>query len=555
MYFSTRRFSFFTAAVALLLTSAMISGCSDSSSSTSKTTLTGSVFASAVEGGSCEVMSADGSSLADAVSTAADGSFSVKVADAKLKNDLRVVCSGGTYTDEATGTAGVSAGELAVYVAGGSLGADSSNVHITPQSTVVHALVVTHGKTLAEAQTAFNTAFNFTPDHGVAPTSSVSPAEGASTDSLLDGLHAAAFSQLTADLGLATGDQFALLAALAQDLSDDVLDGVDAAGAVTVAGTTVALAADIQNRFTMAMLNFRSGGNDNSGLANNAIGVLPFGKVAYTDTYKVEYVPGMMDAMQGKTQFKIKLSSLSDGSAVSGQTVMLMPMMNMAEHKHSTPVEGCADNSDGTYSCTLYYLMASAMMDGTSMGYWDLEVMIGMMNPEKAHFFPNVMMAMGDSVRATLKGQADMIAGMAMDGGMAMPENRSYYLFKSDLSTGMTSGHDFQMFIAAKESMMSYPAVTGSTILSEADAMYELVINAMTVEVSTDATTWAAASDDGNGYWGISDIPGLMDGMQSEIYVRVTVNSEQKTTDGGAVDGTNDYATFIVTPGGSMSMM
>ena len=185
--------------------------------------------------------------------------------------------------------------------------------------------------------------------------------------------------------------------------------------------------------------------------------------------------------------------------------------------------------------------MASSM-GGMSMGYWQLTVMAGM--GESATFYPTVMMAMGDTTRAILKGQADdMIAGMLM------PEQRSYYVFRDSLG-GTTDNHSFGLFIAAKESMMSFPAVSVGTVLNSGDPDYELTVNSMTVEVSSDGMTWVPATDNGNGHWLANNITGLTDDVSGSLYVRVTINGEQKTTDGMAAagDGTNDYAVFSVTP-------
>jgi len=133
---------------------------------------------------------------------------------------------------------------------------------------------------------------------------------------------------------------------------------------------------------------------------------------------------------------------------------------------------------------------------------------------------------------------------------MGMDQNRAYYLFNAGL-TGMTGNHDLDLFVAAKESMMSYPPVFVGTTLSSGTAN-ELAVASMSVEVSTDASTWLPATDSGNGHWTVSGISGLTDGTAGSVYVRVTINSEQKTSDGMAPmgDGSNDYAVFTLTPGG-----
>ena len=40
------------------------------------------------------------------------------------------------------------------------------------------------------------------------------------------------------------------------------------------------------------------------------------------------------------------------------------------------------------------------------------------------------------------------------------------------------------------------------------------------------------------------------DGVEGNIYVKLNVNGELKTTNGLAADGTNEYSFFKVTPGG-----
>ncbi len=523
-----------------------LAGCGSDSDSLAGTSISGTVFAAAVEGASCVVKDTAGIVIAGPVMTSADGRYSVNVPEANLTDDLTVVCNGGTFTDEATAATGQAATTLAAYVAGGTLGAGSS-VHATPGSTIIHELVSGYGKTLADARTAFNSAFGYSPDHSIAPTDATNPGSDAGNDALLAGLRAAVFSQMTSDMGLAAEQQFDLLAALAKDLSDGALDGVDAAGQVNIGGdTNLPLSADIQNQFGTAMLNFRAG-NDATGLANDKIGSLPFAKTALSASYKVEYIPGMMAAMAGKSQFKIRVTDLVTDQPVAGAAVTLMPMMHMAAHNHSTPVDGvCAESSTvGTYDCTAYFLMASSMMDGMSMGYWDLKVMIGGMMGESVSFYPSVMMTMGDTARADLKGVTDQAMNM-----MSMLEKRRYHLFKSSLG-GVAGNHSFQLFIAARESMMSFPALSDGVVFNGGET-YELTASNIVVEVSTDGSTWVTATADGGGYWTAVGLTGLTSGTEGSIYVKLSVSGEQKTTNGQAADGSNDYATFTVIPGMSM---
>lgn len=524
----------------LLVLSGLLTACGGGggSSAPNTTTVNGSVVAAPVSGASLVVTDRSGNTLAGPVTTTADGHYSIDIANSDLSSEMIFQATGGSYTDEAS-MAATSAGMLAAYVPAGSLTAGMA-VHLTPASTMLREMVMTHAMTYASAQTAFAAAFGYDADPFIASADATNPAMGATQAQLLAGLRAAAFSQLTQDLGLTAGEQFDLLNGLAQDVAHGDFNGEDMSGPIVVGAIT--LPADIQNHYTQALVNFHGSVNDQTGLTNSQIGSLILAKMALTNTYQIEYMPGMMDAMQGKTMFMLRITRRDTGMPVTGLTVSLMPMMHMDAHMHSTPQDGCAETGTaGTYACTLYYLMASSMMNNISMGYWEVMVMAGM--GESATFYPSVMMAMGDTARATLKGQADMIDGMMM------PEQRSYFLFKDGLS-GNTGNHTFDMFIAANESMLSYPAVSVNTVLNNGDTTYELTVTSMTVEVSTNQTDWIMASDNGNGHWSATGINGLTDGSAGTLYVRVMVNGEQKTTDGMAPmgDGSNDYAMFTVTP-------
>ncbi|MDH5425885.1 MAG: FixH family protein [Gammaproteobacteria bacterium] len=277
--------------------------------------------------------------------------------------------------------------------------------------------------------------------------------------------------------------------------------------------------------------------------------------VSLTDSYSVKYASDMSMISAGKSTFTLEINDINTGDPVSGLSVSVMPMMYMASgYTHDTPVGAVVDNGDGTYEATVYYLMASEMMDGTVMGEWELRVMIGGMAGETAIFNPDVMMPMGDTFKAHLKGQADMIMGMNMVTGEMEMQNRTYIVFKNHLM-GSTDNHTFSFFIAARESMMSHVAVYEGVTLNQGET-YEYLVSPITAEVSTDATNWTTAMVSVDGNYMVSGLTGLTDDQAGEIYVRLTIQGEQKTTNGlaEAGDGSNDYGIFSVTPGTVMSM-
>jgi hypothetical protein len=510
-------------------------GDSAPSSATSTTTIAGSVFASAVSGANVSAKNVNGQTIAGPVISAADGTFSINIPTSSLASDLLIETDNGTFADEASARP-TTAGKMAAYIKGGSLKA-ASTVNITPTSTIIHDLVTKYGLTPDNAGTTFNSAFGYLDDVSITPNNTPLTTTDTDTQSRLAFLHAAAFSQLTKDLSLTPDKQFDLLAAIAQDLADGVLDGKDNNVPVTVNSVSLD---DIQCRFANALAAVQNDSTTNkTGITADKIGNLPFGKTELTNTYKIQYVPGMMAAVAGKTSFKLKITKRSDGSAATGLTITLMPKMHMATMSHSAPVDVVTEDSSnpGNYNCTVYYLMAS----GPGMGYWELKTSIGSgMTGESATFYPTVGMATGSTTaRATLKGINDKIAGSM--GAAASP--RTYYLFND----GGTTSTSFKLFIAAQESMMSYPPVfAGATLHDATNTAW--TINSLTVQVSVDEATWVLANPVIGGHWMVSGLTGLSVGQSGTIYVKLTINNEQKTTDGNAPASANGYATFTVTP-------
>ncbi len=521
----------------------LLGGCNGSSSSkkdSDTATISGSVYAAPVSGAQVSIKTAGGETVAGPVQSDSGGNYSIEIDKNRLSGALIVESAGGSFSDEATDLS-VNAGSLTTHVPAGAL-SSGTTVSLTPGTTIIARLITAHRKTPQQAEEAFRNAFGYTPDSSVIPSAS-----GGEEVRLRAGLRAAAFSQLNMDLSMTAEQQFELLAAIADDLADGTADGSNDDGTpVKIGSTGEQLPTDLRNRFARAMTGFFTSANNETGLTADQLGALPEGNLALTDKYKIERMP-MMGPMKGKSVCTLTITNRSDATLATGLTISQMPVMHMAMHSHSTPVGGCTEQADspGTYQCAVYYLMASRM-NGTSSGYWDLKLDVG---GEEIHFYPAVMMVMGgDTVKVDLLSQNDNIAGMGSG-----PEKRKYFLFKDGIS-GTTGNHTFNLFIATKESMMSYPAVSVGTVLKNEMGM-DWTVNTMSIEVSTDQTNWIAASDNGGGRWSATGITGLTDGTQGTLYVRLTVNGEQKTDDGMAPDGTADNAEFKITPGGSSMSM
>ena len=523
------------AALALCLSIISV-GCSNSSSDTSSrvatTSVSGVVMAGPASGASVTVKTVTGIVVTGPVTTGTDGAYSVAIPDTALSADLIFEASGGTFSDEATATNGVVMGRLTSHVIAGSL-VSGSNVAIDPSTTIIQKLIA-GGKTKTAAEADFSKAFGYTPDSSIKPVfAGISSAS--TTSQRLAGVRAAAFSQLAKDLSLSPDKQFDLINSIATDLADGTLDGGYAVATKTIP-------ADISNRFGQALLDFQKSSNNKSKLTPDQIGAPVFNKVAYTSSYKIEYVPGTMAAATGKTTFEIKVSDLN-GTPLIGKTVSLLPYMYMATKSHTTPVEAVIDNGDGTYSCTIYYVMSSAM-NGMSMGVWELKVTVN--TNESVKFYPVVGMPMGSTTLAKLNGINDSILGMA---GL---EKRTWFLFNDGLIAGMGGTYTFKLFLATKEmgTMLTFPAViTGNILKNEAGALW--TVNSIVIKASTDASTWVTASETGNGHWTVPGLSNLTAGTAGKIYVQLSVNNgttdEQKTTNGFA-PGTSDAIGTLISP-------
>ncbi len=519
--------------LALVSVAGLLVACGGSSSDVGGSTdasISGTIFAAPVSGADVSVVAVSGAPVAGPVPTDAAGQYTLTIPAGSLAQDLIVKSTGGAFLDEATGglPGNVGDSEMLAYVLANSL-RNGSSVSVTPGSTIVADLIMNHGKSMIEAESAFFKGFGYKPDISVTPVDARVAAVDASEASKLAGLRAAAFSQLARGLLLSQDDQFIMFIALAKDLSDGMLNGLMAGAGIDIDSPTLGiktLPLDILKRSANALLDFQTGG---------------YSQMNLTNSYRIEYVPGKMSAMAGKSAFTFRIKNRSDNENVTGLNTAIMPMMYMETMSHSTPLTAVTDNNDGTYTATIYYLMPSGM-SGTSMGYWDLGVTV---DNETVHFYPNVMMAMGDTFKVVLNGVSDKI--MTMDG---VPVSREYIAFKESL-TGSMGSYDFSVFVSAKEHMESFAAVIeGNTLQSGMMGMgAPLDVDTVLVEISDDdGLSWKPATDGLDGTWSITGLS-LTDGVEDKIRVRLTVNGEVKTA--GGLIGDPDYQTFTVTPGSS----
>lgn len=269
-----------------------------------------------------------------------------------------------------------------------------------------------------------------------------------------------------------------------------------------------------------------------------------------TDTHALTISLPSAGAKVGQSVFPINVQD-NTGAAVENLNPMMMPMMAMAAgHQHSAPNTGCTEtNASGDAECTVYFLMPSEM-NNVAMGTWNLNFTLAD-NDEVISYSPSVQMAMGDTALAKLKGGAnDQIPSMTMH-SMAMSdmtmeempasEPRTYFIFNNGIS-GMVGNQSIELFIATKESMMSFPTLESGLVLNET-SNNELTLSTINVEVSTDNLNWVTANAQGSGIWQAGNLTDI----ETSLYVKLTINGEVKTTDGQAEGDLNSSAVFTLT--------
>jgi hypothetical protein len=524
------RYTIISASVATLVAcSSADTGTATTPAAPTPVTISGSVFAAPVSQATLTVKNTSGDTVAGPITTNPDSTYTIDILDTDLAGDLVFESSGGEFTDEETGTANVVAGAMSAFVEGGSLTAGgSTSVHVTPDSTIYADLVTKYSKTPTEAQSIFFKTFAHNMTVSVEPVDITDPASFNADDaSRYAGWLAAVFSRLASTLTLAPADQFDMFAAIAEDLSDGTMDGMDASAADILIGTTGVKAPTLK-QYVDATESF---------------------DMAEAANLKVTYTPPMMN-IHGKNTFTLTITDTAGNPVpglIGGTDLKVMPMMYMADRMHATPVGDIVETDPGVsgiYNVTAYYLMPSRMMDGTTMGTWDLKVMAGM---KTVHFYPNISMAMmNNTAKVALKGVNDEAIMMGL------PSPRPYHIFRDGNPVVNGANYDFNLFITPMETMMSFPPLVDQMTLNPGETN-EYLVDGIDIHVSVNDGAWDQNKDIDNtdGTWTLNALQLDTDPVNpttNTIKVRLIVSGETKTTDGlDVVADTNDFATFTVT--------
>ena len=248
-----------------------------------------------------------------------------------------------------------------------------------------------------------------------------------------------------------------------------------------------------------------------------------------TVSYQATATMGAITAGVGSYTVKV---TASDGESLEGQTISVLPIMDMASMEgtrdHSTPTsktEGELDEN-GEFTATGYFLMQSG-----AMGSWSLEV-----SAEGITQTVPVTVNWDTGGPVTLYGsEQDQI--MSMSGGMV---KRPYYIFNpSVISSEQMNMTVVVLYVSARETMMDYNAVsTGETLTGGAQ---DLGLSEVSLEVcasdcmDADSGTMNTANwQEALGSHGAYEVTFMATDIDT-LMLKLTVNGEVKTTNSGAM--------------------
>lgn len=235
--------------VALLGSTLVLGACGDGGSSGGTAagtngTLSGTVVKGPVSGATVAAFAISGGTMGAQVgggTTDSAGNFTIAVGD--YAGPLMLQASGGTYTDEATGTPmTMQPGDvMACAIPSFAAGATTTGIQVTPLTSMAHARVhhMTGGITAASI-TAANAAvggyFSVSDILHVAPMNPMvsGSASGATQDARNYGMAMAAMSQYAMILGMTASS--GMVTAMMDDASDGVMDGMMGATSISMGG-------------------------------------------------------------------------------------------------------------------------------------------------------------------------------------------------------------------------------------------------------------------------------------------------------------------------------
>jgi hypothetical protein len=246
-------------------------------------TVSGTVVKGPVSGATVEAYAVTNGTMGAQVgggTTDSMGNFSVSVGD--YAGPMMLQASGGTYTDEATGTTmTVQPGDvMACAIPSAAVGGSAAGVQVTPVTSMAHARVhhMTGGisdANMVAANAALGAYFSVSDILHTVPMDPLvaGSGAGASQDSMNYGMANAAMSQYAKTIGMPSSS--GIVTALMDDASDGVMDGKMGTTAITMGGGmmggTMMLATAGTSGLATAMTAFVGSAANKSGVTMTAM--------------------------------------------------------------------------------------------------------------------------------------------------------------------------------------------------------------------------------------------------------------------------------------------
>lgn len=266
------------------------------------------------------------------------------------------------------------------------------------------------------------------------------------------------------------------------------------------------------------------------------------------DTQPYTFGVELGEVKEGVADVYITVTSNTD-SELPETDIHVSPLMVMTSGmEHGTPFENASGqlSDEGTFTSTAYFLMPSNMPSGDPMGNWSITVEFD----GQSQTFPIVVEMATSDLKQLKGGDNDQIMNKNIEGATL---DRTYYIYNLGRHVNAEmSMNTFEVYIAARESMMDYKAVTDmdSMNILNAGSMYELEINSVVVDMCAsncdveDSWTTAVENTDYPGTYKASQL-GLAGDETDTIMIRLSVNGEAKD-DGTVLSNENTPLTTVM---------
>ncbi len=266
--------------------------------------------------------------------------------------------------------------------------------------------------------------------------------------------------------------------------------------------------------------------------------ITPIAKAIDADPqYSITMSSSNVNVANGYAELTVLVNDNNNDELPNSPVSITPHMLMVSGMEHGTPISNSSGNLDenGEFTSTAYFLMPSSM-NGTEMGDWTFTVEF---DGESQDFLVEVD---GMSDMQKLQGGSadsefpdlipDTMANMMMDNmnEMAMT-NRSYYVFNRGRMV-MGDMNSFEVYVAAREDLFTYSAISGDQTLNDEVMGAELSITTASVKMCIadceNEANWQDAEHNGEeGVYKGMDL-GLAGDDTDKVQVKLIIDGVEK---------------------------